>query len=104
MRGDEYIKLPRENPSTTTGSIPKVEPPLKTPRPSQLHCSETLSSLRFAARAKKIENMATWILFCLQNMLFFFGLGGGSIKIWVGRVFVCVVFFGSHFGVWTFGV
>lgn len=25
--------------------------------PSQLHCSETLSSLRFAARAKKIENM-----------------------------------------------
>lgn len=27
-------------------------------RPARLHCTETLSSLRFAARAKKIENMA----------------------------------------------
>ncbi len=65
---------------------------ISTPRPSQLHCSETLSSLRFAARAKKIENMATWRHFCRTCCFLFWGWEFFH-KFWVGGGFFCVVSF-----------
>ena len=71
-------------------------------RPSQLHCSETLSSLRFAARAKKIENMATWrnCLFVLNMFVVFVGK---EPNFWVGEFFVCIVLFpiSADFGVFN---